>query len=421
MGEGPVRLRRVIGRGRMVHATMAERCESLRTLDNPHVAVPSELVMEDDVVVAYFEARDGVDLRELLEDRGGLSAGQCVELGVSVARALDSLHGAGLCHGDLSPANIVLERGEAVLADTLGGIAHGSRGTPGFASPERPDRPSAAGDVFSLGRVLEWCVSPADAARLAPWIAPLMEREPSSRPTAHAVAIALRGCAEPAPLPRPARPDVVRSLRLRASGSTEERPAGRGWRLRRTLTRVAALAGAAAVCAGAVAVGAVLIVGSAEQPPEVPVARVSVAPAASSAPGLEAAPASTDDLAADAAQAATELTYARFAALVDGDGQALLGTMAAGSEARAGSEDLAAALDSGEMAFESLAVAVVEAEVISVTAAAATVVTRYEVQDYSVVVDGTIEPRDGFAETAVLRLERDDSWLVASVSVPESP
>ncbi|WP_030977752.1 serine/threonine-protein kinase [Streptomyces sp. NRRL S-1824] len=91
-------------------------------------------------------------------------------LGAGLARALRSIHAAGLIHRDLKPSNIlltidgprVIDFGIARALDTVtdGGLTRtGSLvGSPGFMAPEqvRGERVTAACDVFCLGSVLAY-------------------------------------------------------------------------------------------------------------------------------------------------------------------------------------------------------------------------------------------------------------------------
>ena len=79
----------------------------------------------------------------------------CIAVGRSLSEGLAHLHGNGLAHRDVKPANIIFVDGKAKLAD-IGLVAlRGQRtfvGTEGFVPPEGPG--SAQADVYSLGKVL---------------------------------------------------------------------------------------------------------------------------------------------------------------------------------------------------------------------------------------------------------------------------
>ena len=91
-----------------------------------------------------------------LSDKGRLTAGECLEVGIALATALDHLHAHGLIHRDIKPSNIIFVHGRPKLADI--GLVTGLDdamsfvGTEGYVAPEGPGTMRA--DLFSLGRVL---------------------------------------------------------------------------------------------------------------------------------------------------------------------------------------------------------------------------------------------------------------------------
>ncbi len=77
-----------------------------------------------------------------------------------LAAAVARVHSAGLAHGDLKPANVLLRApGEPVLSDfgCAGPPGAAAAGTLGFLSPERilARTITPADDVYALGRILE--------------------------------------------------------------------------------------------------------------------------------------------------------------------------------------------------------------------------------------------------------------------------
>jgi hypothetical protein len=81
--------------------------------------------------------------------------GECIEVGLRLAGALQHLHESGLAHRDVKPSNIIFVNGKAKLADIGLVAARGQRtfvGTEGFVPPEGPG--SAQADIYSLGKVL---------------------------------------------------------------------------------------------------------------------------------------------------------------------------------------------------------------------------------------------------------------------------
>jgi serine/threonine protein kinase len=98
-------------------------------------------------------------LATVLELKESLSAGECVDVGMRIAGALDMLHHAGKVHRDIKPANVIFVGGKAKLAD-VGLVAQITPqgqflGSLGYIPPEGQGTPQ--GDVFSLGRVLYEC------------------------------------------------------------------------------------------------------------------------------------------------------------------------------------------------------------------------------------------------------------------------
>jgi serine/threonine protein kinase len=91
-----------------------------------------------------------------LKGRGRLPLDECIQIALSLAKALDYLHRQGLVHRDVKPSNIIFVRGVPKLADvglvTGAGEARSFVGTEGFIPPEGPGRPQA--DIYSLGIVL---------------------------------------------------------------------------------------------------------------------------------------------------------------------------------------------------------------------------------------------------------------------------
>ncbi|MBI2928422.1 MAG: serine/threonine protein kinase [Verrucomicrobia bacterium] len=95
-------------------------------------------------------------LSKVRHQHGRLPAAECVQLGLSLTKALAHLHAQGLLHRDIKPSNIIFVNGAPKLAD-IGLVTETSEassfvGTEGFIPPEGPNSPQA--DIYSLGKVL---------------------------------------------------------------------------------------------------------------------------------------------------------------------------------------------------------------------------------------------------------------------------
>jgi len=112
-----------------------------------------------------MELVDGVDLKKILRERGGLPAAEAYALAIQVADGLQAVHDAGIIHRDLKSPNIMVDsKGVARLMDfgvakrfgegtvtATGNIV----GTPEYMSPEQAQgrRLGFGSDIYALGIV----------------------------------------------------------------------------------------------------------------------------------------------------------------------------------------------------------------------------------------------------------------------------
>ena len=95
-------------------------------------------------------------LRHRLKTAGRLTVQESLQIAIRLCAALEHLHGQGLVHRDVKPANVIFVHGHPKLADL--GLISGesdstsSVGTQGYHAPEGTRGPKA--DIFSLGKVL---------------------------------------------------------------------------------------------------------------------------------------------------------------------------------------------------------------------------------------------------------------------------
>ena len=164
------------------------------------------------LVSAYV---DGPSLATVVPTRGPLPVRMVLTLATGLAEALNAAHAAGVVHGDLNPARVLLTAEGPRLIDFGIGRAAG-RGLPGIGMPDFMAPEQAAGrdagpasDMFSLGTVLLYATTGAWMShfiwhpdQLPAEVRPLIERclaaDPARRPTASQLRSELTG-GHPAP------------------------------------------------------------------------------------------------------------------------------------------------------------------------------------------------------------------------------
>ena len=152
------------------------RCEAanVATCMHPGIARILDYNMDGDVPFIVMEYVAGETLAERLR-RGPLGVRESIDVGWQIAAALRHAHGAGLVHGDLKPANIIIEPEGVVklldfgIAYVLPRVSEGDAtdpalavaGTPGYMSPDllSGSPPDTTSDVFALGCVLFECLA----------------------------------------------------------------------------------------------------------------------------------------------------------------------------------------------------------------------------------------------------------------------
>lgn len=305
--EGPVAVKRArdpddpaTGRRLRLEASQAGR------VDHPGLLVPLGVVDDPPGVAIVYPYLPGGSVRDLLDRRGALTAGEIVALLEPVADALRARSDGGRAagHGDLKPANLLLRAdGSPVVADA---------GSTGWATPAYLDPAASAGgepsprrDVFALGVIAYEALTgrrphrgePAEVVALAAagahrdlgsWpgvpggVAAVVESalapDPACRPpTPMAFVAALRAEVDPAAIVLPGPAPTVRPLAVRRGEETIEfgprPPAPDGAPMVRPVDRRWV---GAAVASGALVVGASILgpTASPGSPPGGPPGRV---------------------------------------------------------------------------------------------------------------------------------------------------
>jgi serine/threonine protein kinase len=165
--------------------------EQAHRVRHPHVLAPYGWAAEDDVALIAMELVTGGSLRDLVARQGLMPEPLAAHLLAQLLDALTAVHAAGLVHGDVKPANLLLRAGarpHLLLAD-FGVAARAGHpapvaGTPSYLPPERlagaPPDPSQ--DVYAAGLVIRRSL--AGSAPLLTLCDSMTRPEPERRPTA---------------------------------------------------------------------------------------------------------------------------------------------------------------------------------------------------------------------------------------------
>ena len=168
-------------------------------LSHPNVVGVYDILEEDGRPCIVMELVPFRSLRDAVAEDGRMSPADAAQVGLSVLAALRAVHGAGVVHRDVKPANILLApSGRVVLADfgiakavdspalTASGVLLGS---PSYLAPERArgGRAGAAADLWALGASLYAAVEgrpPFDRGNVIASLTAVVADEPEPAPRA---------------------------------------------------------------------------------------------------------------------------------------------------------------------------------------------------------------------------------------------
>lgn len=131
-------------------------------VDHPHVVKTLDAFDEDGRSYIVLEFVRGRALTDVLSERGRLPLTEAAEITCQILDALDTAGEAGVVHGDIKPANVLLtDEGRVKIVDFGIAVEEGQRapqraGTPNYMAPEqlRGKPLDRRADLFSASVVL---------------------------------------------------------------------------------------------------------------------------------------------------------------------------------------------------------------------------------------------------------------------------
>jgi len=201
----------------------AAEARLMARLRHPHILAVHGADIENGRVGIWSDLLSGVTLADRLAAGPPMNTAQVLALALPLAGALGLIHRRGLTHGDLKPANIMLEPGGAPVIMDFGAAREGSlaiaqAGSPLVMAPEQFQGVALqpAADIYALGAVYyrllvgrypieaaniealaqaheqgatpEWATLPRSWRGL---LSAMLAREPTQRPSARSVWLAL--------------------------------------------------------------------------------------------------------------------------------------------------------------------------------------------------------------------------------------
>ncbi len=179
-----------------VSAEVVAESRRLAAVRHANVVTIHDVIRAGDEVGLVMEYVDGGSLKDRLE-KSALARSELARLTKELLSALEVVHGAGLVHRDVKPANVLLTvEGAAKLADF--GIAHEAspddtfmegedahvRGTARYMSPEQAKgfRASPASDLYAAGLVVYESIAGAPFLEARPNESAVEARRRAARP-----------------------------------------------------------------------------------------------------------------------------------------------------------------------------------------------------------------------------------------------
>ena len=188
-------------------ARLADELRVARRISHRNVVRMHDIGESDGVMFLTMEYVDGASLATIIETRGALPPSAVIPIARQLLRALAVMHAEGVVHGDLKPANLLLDPsgvlkltdfgiarvvrlasrerspGESFGREPVARLAGAVVGTPEYMAPEQliGAAASVASDIYAAGVVLHECLTgatPFDAETRLTFIAHKLDAAP---------------------------------------------------------------------------------------------------------------------------------------------------------------------------------------------------------------------------------------------------
>jgi Protein kinase domain len=128
---------------------------ALATASPPNLVEPLDAGMDEDVPFLVTERKSGETLEERLQRDGPLAAGIAAGIVADVLDALAGAHAAGVVHGDLTPADVIVDdRGHVRVRNAGIAAAAAAAGVPGGRTAPEGGDVDQRSDVWQAGALL---------------------------------------------------------------------------------------------------------------------------------------------------------------------------------------------------------------------------------------------------------------------------
>ncbi len=141
-------------------ANFRQEAQTIARLNSENIIKVYDIEERFRTIFIIMELLEGMTLRQVLKDRGRLSAKEAVAILLKIGNGLKYAHSQGLVHQDIKPGNIfILPKGGVKILDFGLACPCGTEtfmsGTPGYMSPEQVEclPVDERADIYALGLI----------------------------------------------------------------------------------------------------------------------------------------------------------------------------------------------------------------------------------------------------------------------------